>query len=128
MLAVSQEMVAFLAEQHLATFTTLRPDGSPHVVPVGFTFDPVSGIARVIAGDGSRKIRNIEDSPAAARVVLCQVDRARWASLEGTARVTRDPDSVAEAVRGYALRYQAPRVNPRRVAIEIAVDRLLGRP
>ena len=121
-------MVAFLAEQHLATFTTLRPDGSPHVVPVGFTFDPVSGIARVIAGDGSRKIRNIEDSPDAARVVLCQVDRARWASLEGTARVTRDPDAVAEAVRGYALRYQAPRVNPRRVAIEIAVDRLLGRP
>ena len=30
---------AFLAERHLATFTTLRRDGSPHVVPVGFTWD-----------------------------------------------------------------------------------------
>ena len=30
---------AFLTERHLATFTTLRRDGSPHVVPVGFTWD-----------------------------------------------------------------------------------------
>ena len=29
----------FLAERHLATLTTLRRDGTPHVVPVGFTYD-----------------------------------------------------------------------------------------
>ena len=29
----------FLTERHLATLTTLRRDGSPHVVPVGFTYD-----------------------------------------------------------------------------------------
>ncbi|HEY1118405.1 MAG TPA: pyridoxamine 5'-phosphate oxidase family protein, partial [Acidimicrobiales bacterium] len=27
----------FLTERHLATLTTLRADGSPHVVAVGFT-------------------------------------------------------------------------------------------
>ena len=32
--------LAFLAERHLATLTTLRPDGSPHVVAVGFSYDP----------------------------------------------------------------------------------------
>ena len=31
----------FLHERHLATLTTLRSDGTAHVVPVGFTFDPV---------------------------------------------------------------------------------------
>ncbi|CAN5181174.1 hypothetical protein BH24ACT1_BH24ACT1_05600 [soil metagenome] len=33
-------MLGFLGESHLATLTTLRADGTPHVVPVGFTFDP----------------------------------------------------------------------------------------
>jgi hypothetical protein len=28
---------AFLAEPHIATLTTLRPDSSPHVVPVRFS-------------------------------------------------------------------------------------------
>ena len=32
-------LLAFLTERHLATLTTLRPDGSPHVVPVGVTYD-----------------------------------------------------------------------------------------
>ncbi len=33
----------FLTERHLASLTTLRADGSPHVVPVGFTYDPRPG-------------------------------------------------------------------------------------
>jgi F420H(2)-dependent biliverdin reductase len=34
------ELLAFLVERHLATLTTLRPDGSPHVVPVGSRTTP----------------------------------------------------------------------------------------
>jgi hypothetical protein len=37
-----------------------------------------------------------------------------------------DPPAVAVAVAGYAVRYRQPRENPARVAIEIAVDRILG--
>ena len=33
-------VLTFLTERHLATLTPLRADGSPHVVPVGVTFDP----------------------------------------------------------------------------------------
>ena len=36
---LTERELEFLAERHLATLTTLRADGSPHVVPVGFTFD-----------------------------------------------------------------------------------------
>lgn len=34
----SDDVLSFLAERHLATLTTLRVDGSPHVVAVGFTY------------------------------------------------------------------------------------------
>ena len=118
------EVLAFLAERHLATLTTLRPDGSPHVVAVGFTFDAGDGLVRVIAGGGSRKVRNVE---AGCRAVVAQVDGPRWLALEGPAAVSREPDRVAAAADRYATRYRQPGENPERVVIEIAVDRVLGR-
>jgi PPOX class probable F420-dependent enzyme len=121
------ELIRFLTERHLATFTTLRPDGSPHVVPVGFSWDRSTGIALVITSGGSAKVRHIRAAgPGGARVALCQVDGRRWLSLEGSATVSDDPGLVAEAVRRYAARYRRPRENPERVAIEISVTRVLG--
>ena len=114
---------AFLAERHLATLTTARPDGSPHVVPVGFTWDDELKVARVITSGRSRKARN---AAAGGRAALCQVDGWRWLTLEGPARVRTEPDAVADAVERYALRYRQPRVNPERVVVEIAVDRVMG--
>jgi PPOX class probable F420-dependent enzyme len=118
------ELLAFLTERHLATLTTLRPDGSPHVVPVGVTYDPATRTARVITSGTSAKVRHVRDG--GGRVAVCQVDGRRWVTLEGTAQVRDDAASVAEAVERYARRYRQPRENPARVAIEISVDRLLG--
>ena len=120
---LSAAALEFLTVRHLATLTTLRPDGSPHVVPVGFTWDPEALVARVITSGTSRKARN---AAAGTRAVLCQVDGRHWLSLEGTARVLDDRPSVADAVQRYAARYRVPRENPERVVIEIAVDRVLG--
>lgn len=120
------EVHAFLHEYHLATLTTLRPDGSPHVVAVGFSYDPDGRVARVITFPGSRKARNVAASPG-SRAVVCQVDGGRWLALEGTATCTDDPDRVAAAVEGYAARYRQPGDRPDRVAIEIHVDTILGR-
>lgn len=123
--------LAFLAERHHATLTTLRPDGTPHVVAVGFTYDPATGTARVICSGTSRKARNVAEAAgpegAPARAVLAQVDGRRWLALEGTARVADDAASVHEAEQRYATRYKPPRENPSRVVIEVAVDRVLGR-
>jgi hypothetical protein len=58
---------------------------------------------------------------------VCQVDGGRWLTLEGPAEVTDDPDRVDEAVRRYAERYRQPGEREDRVAIEIRVDRVLGR-
>jgi PPOX class probable F420-dependent enzyme len=117
-------LLAFFAERHLATLTTLRADGSPHVVPVGVTYDAPTRTARVITSRGSVKARHVRDGHG--RVAVCQVDGRRWATLEGTAVVRDDPASVADAVARYAVRYRQPRENPARVVLEIAVDRILG--
>ena len=120
---VSAEFHEFWTERHLCTLVTLRADGSPHVVPVGVTLDVGAGLARVICGRGSVKARN-----AAARgtAVVSQVEGGRWSTLEGTAVVREDRESVAEAERRYGLRYRVPRENPERVVVEITVRRVLG--
>src|SRR3954462_3803054 len=118
------DVLTFLTERHLATLTTLRPDGSPHVVPVGVTYDPATGTARVITSGTSAKARHVRGGQQ--RVAVCQVDGRRWVTLEGTAVVRDDPASVADAVARYAQRYRQPRENPARVVLEISVDRILG--
>src|SRR3954470_3857278 len=120
------DVLAFLTERHLATLTTLRPDGSPHVVPVGVTYDTITRTARVITSGTSAKARHLRNG--GGRVAVCQVEGRRWATLEGTAVVRADAAPVADAVERYAVRYRQPRENPARVAIEISVDRILGKP
>jgi F420H(2)-dependent biliverdin reductase len=114
----------FLRERHLATLTTLRPDGTPHVVAVGFTWDDDARLVRVITSGTSTKARNV--AHGSRRAVVAQVDGRRWLSLEGVPVASDDPERVAEAVRRYAERYRQPRENPARVVVEIAVDRVLG--
>jgi PPOX class probable F420-dependent enzyme len=119
-------LLAFLTERHLATLTTLRGDGSPHVVPVGVTYDAGTRTARVITSGTSAKARHVRTGRS--RVAVCQVDGRRWVTLEGTAVVRGDPAAVADAEARYARRYRQPRENPARVVLEISVDRVLGNP
>ena len=120
-----EPVVEFLRERHLATLTTLRADGTPHVAPVGFSFDPSGPTVRIITFAGAAKVRHI--LAGRTRVSVCQVDGGRWLTLEGDARVSTDADDVAAAVSGYAARYRVPGERSDRVAIEFRVDRALGR-
>ncbi len=115
--------VEFLRERHLATLTTLRPDGSPHVVPVGFTWDEERLVVRVITSGPSVKARN---AARGARAAVTQVDGRRWLTLEGTTRLVDEPSDVLEAERRYAARYRVPRENPSRVVVVVDVDRVMG--
>jgi len=115
---------AFLAEPHIATLTTLRPDSSPHVVPVRFSWDGKAELARVMTVASRRKAQNLIANPG-SRAALCQVTGFRWITLEGLATVSDDALRVAEAVRRYITRYSGPPPStPQLVVIEIAVDRV----
>ena len=122
---LSEEVLAFLVERHLATLTNVRANGIPHVVPVGFTYEPATRLARVITSGTSVKAKLAGRNGAVG--ALCQVDRARWLTLSGRLHVERDPAAVADAERRYAERYRTPRENPLRVVLVMEVDRILGR-
>lgn len=121
--AFPQPLLDFWTERHPLTLSSVRPDGRPHVVPVGVTLDHDERCAWVITSGTSRKVRNLRDGDG--RVAACQVDGRRWSTLEGTAVVLDDPASVQRAEERYAARYKVPRPNPQRVALRITVDRFL---
>ncbi len=122
--SITPEMLTFLAEYHLASLTTMRANGTPHVVPVGFSYDHDAQVVRIITFPSSTKYKN---ALRGGRGVVSQVDGGRWLTLEGTVSGTDDPNRVAAAVAGYAGRYRQPGEREDRVAIEIAVDRIMGR-
>jgi F420H(2)-dependent biliverdin reductase len=123
--ALTGEHLAFWCERHLCTVTTLRRDGSPHVVPMGIVLDVEHGLAWGITSGSSQKVANLR-SGGDPRVAVCQVDGRRWSTVEGIAEVRDDEASVAEAVRRYAERYRQPRENPARVALRIVVTAVIG--
>jgi PPOX class probable F420-dependent enzyme len=123
-LTFSDELVEFWRERHLCTVTSLRADGSPHVVPMGVVLDPDEQRAWAITSGTSQKAANLRG--ADARVAVCQVDGRRWSTIEGVAEVLDDEGSVREAMRRYAERYRQPRENPARVALRIDLSRILG--
>ncbi|MBU1586455.1 MAG: PPOX class F420-dependent oxidoreductase [Actinobacteria bacterium] len=121
MTTLSPAGIDFVTERHLATLSTLGPDGRIHVVPVGFTWH--DGLMRIITSGPSQKVANLRREPKAT---VSQVDGGRWITIAGSARILDDAESVAEAVELYAVRYRQPRVNPLRVAIVIEPETAMG--
>lgn len=113
----------FWDERHLCTVTFLKPDGRPHVVPMGVVLSHDTGIAWAITSRDSFKAQLLHTP---GPIAVCQVDGARWSTLQGTATVLDDEASVAEAVRMYTSRYRIPRPNPYRVALHMTVERIIG--
>ena len=55
------EALAFLGERHLATLSIPRQGRSPHVTPVGFTWDADASTARVITFADAQKVKLIQN-------------------------------------------------------------------
>lgn len=124
---VSDRFRELWSERRPCVLVTPRRDGTPHAVPVGVTVDVADGIARVLCSGGSQKARNVAAAgPGGARVSVTAVDGRTWSTLEGVAVVEDAPEAVHAAERRYAAEYKEPRVNPQRVVLRIAVDRVLG--
>ncbi|MCT2588467.1 TIGR03618 family F420-dependent PPOX class oxidoreductase [Streptomyces sp. N2-109] len=125
-MGVSAGVASFLDTPSVASVTTLRGDGSPHVVVVRFTWDQEAGVARVMTVASSVKARNVLRVPG-ARVALCQAEGFRWVTLEGVGVVSDDPQRVAQGVGRYTRRYGSPPPRPPgRVVLEVSVDRVMS--
>ena len=129
MFRLNPEQLVFVTERHLATLTTLRADGSPHVVPVAFTWDAAAGVARAVAPSSSVKVRNARRTSAdgsAPRAALCQVDGGRWITLEGVIEVHEDAAEVADVVVRNTRRYGPLVPEPEAVVLRLRVDRVMA--
>ena len=129
MIRLNPEQRVFVTERHLATLTTLRADGSPHVVPVAFTWDADAGVVRITTNRSSVKARNARRAGVGGgrpRAVVCQVDGGRWITLEGTIEVVEDEAEVADAVARYARRYRQLDPNPKRVVLRLTPDKVMA--
>lgn len=113
----------FLTDRHLATLSTIGPQGQIHVVAVGFTV--FEGIVRITTMDGSQKVRNVERDP---RATVAQVAGPQWVSIAGSAEILRDRESISLAERLYGERYRQPAENPRRVVIAIKPEKVMCSP
>jgi len=121
------DVLGFLRERHVGTLATLDARGRLHLVGIAFTYDPVDGLIRMITYGTSQKAKNLRQAGDGARAAVGQVDGRRWLSFEGPAQVVDDPPRVAKAVALHAARYKQPSDNPRRVAIELTPESVLGR-
>ena len=116
---------AFFDERHIGTLVTLRADGTPHAVPVGFMYDHPARRLRIIAPAGTVKVANARRGGPA---VVSVVDGGRWATFEGRASVHDDPTSIGRTLDAYRAKYGPPHgAQEAYVSVEITVARVLGR-
>ena len=90
-----------LTEPIISIFTTLRPDGTPHMTPV---WHLVRGDSIFVAVERtSVKARNVRNNPTVALCVAANESPQRWALVNGSARVTED--AVTETVTEVSMHY-----------------------
>jgi F420H(2)-dependent biliverdin reductase len=73
-------LVAFWTDRHLCTVSTVNPDGTLHVTPMGIVLDQDAGLAWGVTDAGSVKARNLAGG---GPVAACQVDGRWWSSIAG---------------------------------------------
>jgi len=122
-----EEFRQFWTERRLASLTTVRANGTPHVVAVGVTVDFDQRLARVITSGTSHKARLVRAAgDAGLAAAICQFEGRTWSTLEGRIHLRDDEASVRDAETRYAARYRQPRENPHRVVLELTIGRVLG--
>lgn len=67
----SEQELDYLAEGHLGRLATIGSDGLPHVVPLGWTYNPALDTIDIGGRDmaGTRKFSNVRGNPNVALVI-----------------------------------------------------------
>jgi pyridoxamine 5'-phosphate oxidase family protein len=114
----TDEEIAYLRKQRLGRLATVGPDGQPHVVPVGFRFNPDFGTIDIGGHDfaNRKKFRDVQRNPRVAFVVddLMSVDpwRVRGIEVRGEAAIL----STGGADVGPGFEPAMFRIRPKRIA------------
>ena len=96
-----QELEEYLRRPLIVTFTTIRPDGSPHVTPIWYEYD--GGKLYCWVGADSIKVRNIRDDPNVALCIATHDHPYKYVIVNGNCEISHD--GVTERARSIAVRY-----------------------
>ncbi len=90
----SPDEIAYLQSQRLGRLATVGPDGQPHVVPVGFRYNPATDTIDIGGHNGftkRKKFRDVQHNPRVAFVIddIRSVNpwRVRGIEIRGEAEV-----------------------------------------
>lgn len=117
MSAFTAAEVAYLQSQRLGRLATVGPDGQPHVVPVGFRYNPELDVVDIGGHDFARrkKYRDVQRNPRVAFVVDDLASTAPWRprgiEIRGEAEVR---ESGGEEI-GPGFDPEMFRIRPRRI-------------
>lgn len=115
--------IAYLQSQRLGRLATVGPDGQPHVVPVGFRYNPDLDTIDIGGHDFAKrkKYRDVQRNPRVAVVVddLASVSpwRPRMIEIRGTADVLESGGE--QVIPGFDR--EMFRIRPRRI-ISIGIE------
>jgi len=126
MATVPAEYHDLFEKRTIAHFSSLLPDGSPHVVPVWIDFDGTHLL--VNTASGRRKTRNVRRDPRVALSMTDPDDPYRYLGVRGeVVEVTEDgaDDHIDELARRYMDVDEYPNLGDEqgeRVLIRVRVD------
>ena len=94
----SDTELAYLAEPRLGRLATIGPDGLPHIVPLGWSYNPALDTIDIGGRDFARtkKFRNVQANPKAALVIDDVVPpwQPRAVMVRGSAEALQDAASA----------------------------------
>lgn len=114
----------------VARLATVRPDRTPHVVPITFAYDGRSIVTAIDTKPKTttslQRLRNIRANPAASVLIDHYDDdwgQLWWARADGSARI-EDVETIPDAIELLTAKYpQYRNRRPRGPAIVITIDR-----
>ncbi len=133
------EVVEFMSEgSRTGKLAVVRRDGSPHVVPVWFDFDPETGDVMFVTGGDSLKARCMRRDPRVSICVDVMEMPFAFARVDGVAEITthsEDPSALrrwaTETCRRYvgeerAVEFGVRNSDPGEVLVRVTPTRHVG--
>ena len=94
----SDQELAYLAEPRLGRLATIGPDGLPHIVPLGWSYNPALDTIDIGGRNfaQTKKFRNVQANPRAALVIDDVVPpwQPRAVMIRGSAEALHDAASA----------------------------------
>jgi pyridoxamine 5'-phosphate oxidase family protein len=123
MSAFTEGEIAYLEQQRLGRLATVGPDGMPHVVPIGFHFDPDSDAIQIGGMEdtsATKKWRDLHVNPQAALVVddivALNPPTPRGIEIRGHAEIlTEGGEGLGEKIWGFRFAPAWIRITPERI-------------